>query len=927
MRRASLVASVLVAGAVLAAQEPVQIRDVELTVSEGTGLTIALSPNHRWLALNLLGGLWILPADGGTARRITPESIETGIATWAPDSESLAFEGYEDGPWHIYTTRRDGTELRALTSGAYDDLQPAWSHDGRRIAFSSDRFGGIHTIWTVQVQDGVLVRLTNDESATPTWTPLDTEITFSSNRASATPGRRELALRSIDASGRERKITDTSSSGVPIYPSWSPDGRHLAYELNGEVRIDGRASSSDDDAVSQRVQWLTDFEFLYSADGHVKRRSLDGRESFVPFSASLTLKRPTYAAAHRVLEPVDSQPLRGIVSPTVSPNGKLIAFTAAGDVWLSPVDGSPARLTNDAAIKRDPAWSPDSGRLAFASERDGGMDLWVHDLLSGGEALVARERGDVSGPAWSPDGTRIAFLVDGSRLKVVRVAGAERANDRDTIVPVLSSLGRPTWSPDNRSLALSTLVSFSLGGDGLNQILVHAFDPPADHVVSVFAERSAFNRRNSGPVWSPDGSRLAFAANGQLWTIDTDERGAQTTRPQAIAGDHPDSPSWEGDSQHVVFQTPNGLRRVAAGGGSVEPLPIALTWAPSPPPEHVTVHARHIFTGLFDGLAGESDIIIEHGVIAAIESHDDARHVGLVVDAGDDTVMPGLIEMNASPLIATSSATARRLLEAGVTSARVAAVDPYVGLEQREALDNGRRPGPRILMAGDPIDGQRVRDAGGVSVVSVAELDEALERATLLGADFIATRTRLGRRLHQRLTTYAHEHGLRASTSELTAALFFGYDTLAQSPRRPYRDVIDAVGMSGLAVLSTIGAPAKDARFDRLVAQRVNGLKAIRSAGGHIVIGSVLASGNTQVSSLHDEVEQLARGGFSSFEAWRAATADAAAALGVDDVLGTIEPGKLADFAFVTGNPLDDPRTARSVRRVMRGGRLYELTR
>jgi len=432
-------------------------------------------------------------------------------------------------------------------------------------------------------------------------------------------------------------------------------------------------------------------------------------------------------------------------------------------------------------------------------------------------------------------------------------------------------------------------------------------------------------------VWSPDGSRLAFAANGQLWTVDTDERGTQPTRPQAIAGDHPDSPSWEGDSQHLVYQTPGGLRRVAVGGSAVETLPIALTWAPSPPPEHVTVHARRVFTGLFDGIAGESDILIEHGVIVAIDSHDDARHVGLVVDAGDDTVMPGLIEMNASPLVATSSAATRSLLEAGVTSARVTAVDPYVGLEQREALENGRRPGPRIFMAGDPIDGRRVRDAGGVSVVSADELDEALERATLLGADFIATRTRLGRSLHPRLTAYAHEHGLRASTSELTAALFFGYDTLTQLPRRLYRDVIDAVGMSGLTVLSTIGVPATEKRsnpeLDRVAAQRVNGLRAIRRAGGRVVAGSVLAGGNTSVSSLHDEVEQLVRGGFTPFEAWRAATADAAAALGADDVLGTIEPGKLADFAFIAGNPLDDPRAARSVHRVMRGGRVYELTR
>jgi imidazolonepropionase-like amidohydrolase len=77
--------------------------------------------------------------------------------------------------------------------------------------------------------------------------------------------------------------------------------------------------------------------------------------------------------------------------------------------------------------------------------------------------------------------------------------------------------------------------------------------------------------------------------------------------------------------------------------------------------------------------------------------------------------------------------------------------------------------------------------------------------------------------------------------------------------------------------------------------------------------------------SLHDEIEQLVKGGFTPFEALRAAMADAAVALGVDDLLGTIEIGKLADLTFVAGNPLQDIRVTRSVRRVMRGGRLYEV--
>jgi imidazolonepropionase-like amidohydrolase len=88
---------------------------------------------------------------------------------------------------------------------------------------------------------------------------------------------------------------------------------------------------------------------------------------------------------------------------------------------------------------------------------------------------------------------------------------------------------------------------------------------------------------------------------------------------------------------------------------------------------------------------------------------------------------------------------------------------------------------------------------------------------------------------------------------------------------------------------------------------------------------SLLPGAPASGQSLHDKIEQLVTGGFTPFEALRAATADAAAALGVDDVLGTIETGKLADLTFVAGDPLQDIKATRRVRRMMRGGRLYEV--
>ena len=972
----------LVACALVNAQDTVSFREIDLTITEGTSFAAAVSPNRRSIAIDVMGSLWVLPFAGGQAQRITPDSIEVARPTWSPDSQFLAFEGYEDGPRHVYTIRRDGSDLKALTSGAFDDHAPDWSHDGTRIAFASDRFGGMETIWTVRVADGDMARISAGQGAMPCWAPDDREIAFVRAALSAR-GRPDIGLWAVDTDGRERMLLDTSSQGVPSSPAWSANGKQIAFGLGAQLMVDGRALTAGEDVFPRRPQWLSSTQIIYTADGHIKRRFVaEGpaqppatTTSVIPFRAKLTLKRPTYTLAHRALEPADPQPLRGIVAPAVSPDGRAIAFTALGDLWVSPlerldgldsldkvnrvnrVNRAPVRLTSDAYVERDPAWAPDGSRLAFSSDRAGNMDVWIHDLRTGSQTQISHEKAATTGAAWSPDGTRIAYLVDGARINTVRVAGPSNRSDGKPIPAQGADAGRPSWASDSGSIAWGALFPYAIGVGGLNQLLVHMFEPQSDRSVLIFQERSAGNRQNSGPVWSPDGNRMVFVSGGVLWTVDVDTGGAPTGPPRSIASGHPDSPSWEGDSRHLIYTTPDGLRRVLADGSPPTEVARDATWAPSVPPERIVVHAGHVFTGTVDGLAGESDIVIAHGIIQEIAAHDSSNHAGGVVDASEETVMPGLVEMAGPPELADSDALERMLLAYGITSARVLAVNPYVGLEQREALDNGRRAGPRVFMAGDPFDGRRVQAPGGVSIASDSELDEALDRATRLGADLLATRSRLGRSLHRRIPDYAHTHGLAATTPELFPALTLGYDGVEQLPLRVYRDVLDAIGKSAMTVPSRLGLAAisVSAARDRSIAQdprlalwpsavgrleafadasgpavsqtlqqHLATLRAVRIAGGRIVAASD-PSLEVHGLSLHIEIEHLVQAGLTPLQALRAATVEAATALGVDDVLGTIEPGKLADLTFISGDPLDDIRATRRVRRVMRGGRVYTV--
>ena len=979
----------IVATLAVVAQDFPVTRQIDLTITQGTAMAAAASPDRRSIAIDLLGGIWILPFRGGEAKRITPELLEARQPAWSPDGQSIAFQGYDDGVWHIYVIPRDGGEVRAITSGEFDDREPAWSHDGSRIAFSSDRYGGITTIWEVAPAGGEVRRLSTRDGWMPAWSPNDQEITFVSADSGEGAARRDASpgLWAVSEGGERQIPTDVKREGLPSAAAWDPTGTRLAYVAAGTLRLSSGPSLTltADEVFPFKPQWLAENEILYTANGRIWRRRLAVRgprddaparasePELVPFTAKVSLQRSTFAIAHRPLEPVEPQKLTGIVNPVVSPDGRAIAFTALGDLWLLPAGGGVVRVTDDAAVEIDPAWSPDSSRIAFASDRGGHMDLWTHDLRSNRNEQLTEERGAVSGPAWSPDGNHLAYLLDHRTLAAIDLQRDTHHFAFTNAVP--GELGRPTWSADSNSIAVGSLFSYSgRYREGLNQILLFSSNAAAPSASVIHPGHSAGNRQDGGPVWSPDGFRMAFVSEGGLWVVPVDERGGATGPAQMISTEQPGSPSWEGDSKHIVYQTPAGLRRVIADGSLPESIPLDLAWRNGKTPPRVVVHAGHIVDGVFEAVRGQADIVIESGVIRSIEDHRDELHTGAVVDASDEYVMPGLIEMHAHLDDGYGQNFGRAWLAYGITSLRIPSINPYAGLEQRESFDAGRRPGPRVFLAGDPFDGARVYYPGGVSVTSDEQMDRELDRASALGVDFFKTYVRLPDRLQKRVVEFAHAQNRPVTSHELYPAVAYGIDGIEHlsgtsrrgySPKhslsgRAYQDVIDLIAKSGVTLTPTIGitggflarvtgdrtllldqrlalfplptvaqltemaATRPDAARDQALKPYEATLKAIVAGGGTLIAGTdspIIPYG----LGLHVELESYVHAGLTPFQALQTATVNAAQALGAGAEIGTIEPGKLADLTFLGGDPLLDIRNTRDVKRVMRGGRIYAV--
>ncbi len=773
---------------------PAAVREV--TISEGTSMSVTVSPDGRRLAVDLQGSIWVLPASGGVATRITDVFNDARQPAWSPDGQSIAFFAYRDGGYDLWAVAPDGSNQRKLTTGAFDDREPAWSHDGKRIAFSSDRgdpLGSSYNIWTLELATGALVQLTTDpaEDSMPSWSGTDADIAFVSTRDG---GRHVWAVPSTG--GQERQVA--TSPGVVDAASWSPGGPIVLHAMQGtasRLETEGASLTADENVFPFRPSWASATEFFYTADGKIRKRTL-GATAFsdVPFTATLQVTRAA-GSYPRVARDFDSRAPRktlGLVRPVLSPDGTRVAFAAVGDIWVMPVGGAAENITKDRFLDTDPAWSPDGTRLVYSSDKGGRLlQLWIRDLATGQDRQLTSLTTQPQGATWSNDGTRIAFFdVDGmwrrAPVSVVDVASGTVTRIHES----LFSPGTPTWSPDGSRVAVAMVSSYSSRyREGTNQVLTMSSTGGDDRWFVPDPNLSIDSRGGGGVVWSPDGSKMAAVYEGLLKVWPVSKTGQPLGPPRRVTTEMAHSPSWAADSKRLLYQSMDQLRIVDIETGERTDVPLDLTWQPAVPSGRLTVRVGRLVDGVAETARENVDIVIDGNRIRAITPARAGRPAGAFVDASALTAMPGLIEFHSHLQKDFGEAQGRAWLAFGVTTVRSPGSTPYEAVEDREANEAGVRTGPRVYGTGYLMEWQRVYYKMGVAISSVAHLEMELERARVLQHDLLKSYVRLPDLPQKRMVEFAHANGIPVATHEIFPAALVGVDNTehtAATSRRGY---------------------------------------------------------------------------------------------------------------------------------------------
>ncbi len=502
------------------------------------------------------------PSLAGQFTPLTDSPTEKVNPSLTPDGDRFLFADAARGKWDIYLQRTGGHTAANLTEDSPDDSsEPALSRDGLRIAFRSERGGG-----------GLFIMESTGENPTriasrghlPAWSPDGKSIAYSDQTFVAPSDRAAPVsrLHVIDlASGAQRDL----ATGDAIQPNWSPHGDRIAYwgiTRGGQRDIWTVAAAggapvqvTDDLALDWNPVWSPNGEELYflsdrGGSMNVWRAKIDERSGqslgepqpfIVPASYVRFLnwaangKRFIFSQAERRValfsiefdrarmdvagKPVQTwATLNDITNFSFSPDGTEIVYDTVGDphedLWTSKVDGSGRRRLVGGGLNRVPQWSPNGDTILFYSNRGGLYDLWL--IRPDGSGLrqltaVTTAGHEMQGSSWIDRGNRI--------LASHQVGGPSILDPRAS-VPVVDPPSLPGFAGEQGD--------FIFLGQAVNEVLLgraQEGDNPIVRYSVASGKPEPLGIAGDRPVWVPGSNRqLIYKRGGACYLYDLDLR-------------------------------------------------------------------------------------------------------------------------------------------------------------------------------------------------------------------------------------------------------------------------------------------------------------------------------------------------------------------------------------------------------------------
>jgi eukaryotic-like serine/threonine-protein kinase len=384
---------------------------------------------------------------------VTTSIGEKDFPSISPDGNLVAFQwkGEKRDNWDIYVKEVDGTGFNRLTTDPADDCCPAWSPDGRQIAFLRAS-GDLWILYLINPLGGVERRVTEVSlSGQLGWSPDGKKIAFRDRKLAKDPW--SIWLLSLETLEKRQMTTPGAGYHGDRQPAFSPDGRYLAFARRSES---GTSALYVMELPGGEPKLVTNYNSPVMPSWTVDSREIVFASSIDPWDCALYrifvsggdprrvlargeyMRQPTISRNRMVYLNVEGKSHlwrlelngdKGMKTPSsplllsssleadkrISPDGSRIAFISSSsgnlEIWVCNADGTkPLKLTDmKARMSGSPTWSPDGNWIAFDSNKSGNIDIYMVSSEGGRVRQLTSDPTDEAVPCWSRDGYWIYF--------------------------------------------------------------------------------------------------------------------------------------------------------------------------------------------------------------------------------------------------------------------------------------------------------------------------------------------------------------------------------------------------------------------------------------------------------------------------------------------------------------------------------------
>ena len=930
--------------------------------------------------------IWTMDRDGSNAKQLTNESfrlLNNGI--WTPDGKYVIARKHFTSErslgagelWMYDINGGSGLQLTSRKNDQQDLNEPCISPDGRYVYYSEDMYGGgafqynkdpnnqIFVIKRYDREKGTIETITGGPGSAfrPQISHNGKLLAFVKRVRTKTV----LYLRNIET-GEEWPIYDKLSKdqleawtifGIYTGFAWMPDDKNIVVWANGKItKVDANGTNTATEIpftchVSQHItealhfpQDLNPDEF----DVHVIRGAVtspDGKWMAFNAVGHIYKKMLPEGKPERLTTGTLQES-----EPTISPDGKSIVYVTWNDSLTGSIcrinsdgKGKPVVLTTKKGMYRTPSFSPDGKWLAFTKEGSNGIMGNTYTTqpgiylmpANGGRDTFVTDKGEY--PKFNKDGSRIYYQIGGNIFgsfdKSFNSCRLDGSDDRTIFKGKYTS--QFTVSHDEQWVAFVDLHEVYIAPFPHIGKAISLSHDSTDFPVRIVSKDAGINLQ-----WSANNQQLHYTLGDQYYTINVNDR-------------------FNYNKNGNAFTVPD------------HGISIGLKMKTDKPKGTIAFTNARIITMNGDQVIEKGTVVIEDNLIKAVGVDVSIPSGAKIIDCNGKTIMPGFIDAHAHGNHFRYGLTPDKHwpyytnLAYGVTTMHDPSAVSEMVFAQSELVKSGQMVGPRVFSTGTILYGA---DGDFKAVVnSLEDARSALRRTKAFGAFSVKSYNQPRREQNQMIITAARE--LKMEVVPEGGSFYYhnlgmvldGHTTIEHNlPVVPlYNDMIQLWHNAHTGYTPTLivcyGALSGEnywyqhtnvwekERLLRFTPRDVidtrsrhrnmapeeeyeNGyqlvsksVKKLLDAGVKVNMG---AHGQIQGIGAHWEIWMLAQGGMTNLEALRCATMNPAINLGLDNWIGSLQPGKLADLLVMDKNPLDDIRNTESIHYTMINGRLYD---